>query len=109
MIDNKQDCLDHLAYRLSRSSEWRTKQSERFSDDPRNKRAAARLKDLAANCRIIPDSKWLKLAPYFDPTNNRWLDAVSNTSGDVGFRKTPADFDGYLDNLISNLSRPTRH
>jgi len=108
MID-KQECIGHLASRISRSAKWRTIQSERFGDDARNARAAAKLNELAANCRAIPDSKWTKIAPYFDPSGNRWLDAVSNTSRDVGFRKTPADFDGYLDNLISNLSKPTRH
>ena len=109
MIDNKQDCIDHLAYRLSRSAEWRGTQAERFNDDARNARAAQKLKELSANCRAIPDSKWVVIAPYFDPSGNRWLDAVSNTSRDVCFRNNPKDFDGYLDNLISALTKPTRH
>lgn len=109
MIDIKQECLDHLAYRLSRSSEWRGSQADRFPNDRRNINAAAKLQELAANARTIPDSKWNALAPYFDPNNTRWLDAVSTTSRDVGFRNTPSDFDGYLDKLISNLSKPTRH
>lgn len=109
MIDNKQDCLDHLAYRLSRSAEWRGTQADRFPNDKRNASAGAKLKKLAENACTIPDTKWNALAPFFDQNGTRWLDAVSTTSRDVGFRKTPADFDGYLDNLISNLSKPTRH
>ncbi len=109
MIDDKQECLDHLAYRLSRSSEWRGTQADRFPDDKRNLNAAAKLKALAVNARTIPDTKWKTLAPFFDPNNTGWLDAVSTTSRDVGFRNTPSDFDGYLDKLIYNLSKPTRH
>jgi hypothetical protein len=108
MIDQKQEFIEHLAYRLPRAAAWRQSQAEKFPNDKRNLRAAERLRALATDMNV-PDAIWANIRTHFDPCSPRWLDAISTTSREVGFRTRPNDFSEYLETLISNLSKPTRY
>jgi len=52
---------------------------------------------------VIPDNVWEKLAPLV--SDLACLAAISETNRDVAFRKHPADFSAWLENLHSNLPR----
>jgi hypothetical protein len=53
----------------------------------------------------IPDLIWTAIAPYYNECDSRWLAAVSDTNRDIGFKRHPRDFSGYLENLVENLTR----
>jgi hypothetical protein len=51
---------------------------------------------------VIPDDVWEKIKPLVsDPI---CLAAISETNRDVGFRKHPADFADWLEDLHANLA-----
>jgi hypothetical protein len=101
-FNNKSDFTTTLSDQFRMSANWRKAQAKRYAYDARNAEAAQRLLALKSEINI-PDSVWLQLEPLVsDPA---CLAVVSETNRDVGFRKHPADFAAWLENLHSNLSR----
>jgi hypothetical protein len=55
-----QECLDFILQKISKSGDWRTAQALRFPGDKRNRRAAERLKELAASA-TEPNDVWQEI------------------------------------------------
>lgn len=103
-MNTKQDCLDFLSLNLSKTSNWRRIQAQRFPDDTRNERAAPRLSALATQATDISDDAWNQISPHFDPKDRGWCEAVSFASRGVGFRVTARTFDEYVQTVIDALA-----
>jgi hypothetical protein len=101
-MTTKDDCLAYLSHRAERGAEWREQLALKYPDK-RNLKAAERLRAIAATLDISAEL-WPAIAPHYDEADPRWLDAVSTTNRDVVFRQRPKDSEGYLRNLISNLT-----
>jgi hypothetical protein len=104
MLSNKEDCAHYFATRFRANSVWRKGQFVKFPCDIRNALAAEQLLELKSGI-AISDAMWETLSSYYNEADPHWLAAVSQTNGDVGFRKHPKDFAGWVDNLLSNLAR----
>jgi hypothetical protein len=101
MFHNKPNFTVTLADQFRTSSNWRKAQAKRFTHDARNAEAAQRLLELALEI-VIPADVWQQLAPLIaDPG---CLSAISETNRDVAFRRHPANFSAWLENLLSNLT-----
>ena len=101
-MTSRDDCLAYLSHRAERAADWREQLALKYPD-PKNLKAAARLRAIAAGLDI-PAETWPEIQPYYDESDPRWLDAVSITNRDIVFRQRPKDSEGYLRNLISNLT-----
>ncbi len=102
MFNNKNIFASTLADQFRTSSNWRKAKAKRYTHDTRNAEASQRLLELESQI-FIPDNVWERLAPLVsDPA---CLAAISETNRDVGFRKHPAEFSAWLENLHSNLTR----
>ena len=102
MFHNKSIFAAALSDQFRTSANWRKGQTKRFKHDARNAEAALRLLELKSMI-VIPDDAWEALEPLVaDPSI---LAAISETNRDVGFRKHPADFAAWLENLRSNMAR----
>src|SRR5712664_4924004 len=102
MFNNKNIFASTLSDQFRTSSNWRKAQAKRFTHDARNAEAAKRLLELESQI-VIPENVRQQLAPLVaDPA---YLAAISETNRDVAFRKHPADFSAWLENLHSNLTR----
>lgn len=104
MPSTKEDCAHYFATRFCIKATWRKGQYVKFPCDSRNALAAEQLLDLKSGIKIS-DAVWEQLSSYYNETDARRFDAVSQTNGDVGFRKHPKDFSDWVDNLLSNLAR----
>jgi len=102
MFNNKNIFASTLADQFHTSSNWRKAKAKRYTHDTRNAEASQRLLELESQL-FIPDNVWERLAPLVsDPA---CLAAISETNRDAGFRKHPAEFSAWLENLHSNLTR----
>jgi hypothetical protein len=102
MFNNKSHFTATLSDQFRTSSNWRKAQAKRFTHDARNAEAAQRLLELASEI-IFPDDVWQQLVPLVsDPA---CLSAISETNRAVAFRKHPADFAAWLENLLANMAR----
>jgi hypothetical protein len=101
MFNNKTVFAGTLSDQFRTSSNWRKAQAKRFTHDTRNAKAAQRLLELQSQI-VIPDNVWETLEQLV--SDSACLAAISETNRDVGFRKHPADFAAWLENLHSNLT-----
>jgi hypothetical protein len=99
----RQECVDLIAYKLLKSSDWRTVQAVRFPGDERNVRAAERLAELAATATELPDEVWEGLKPYYHWSNEKFGEVISATNRNVVFRNNTPDFFTYTHNLLVNV------
>lgn len=99
-MTNKPTFLDHTRYALGKGDNWRRQQAIRYPDDLRNAVAAQRLFDLASQADDISDSIWNRLAPFFNPKDGHYTDAVSRACRDVGFRTNPRDFEDFAQIIL---------
>ena len=100
-FNNKSEFAATLSDQFRTSSNWRKAQAKRYAHDTRNGEAAQRLLELESQI-VIPDNVWEKLAPLV--SDSACLAAISETNRDVGFRKHPANFSAWLENLHANLA-----
>jgi hypothetical protein len=100
--NNKDHFEDFVSKQILVTRDWRNKQSQRFPDDPRNQKAAARLLQLESEI-VVSDETWERLQPLLQ--DSTILKAISETNRDVAFRTYPTDFPAWLDCLHSNLIR----
>jgi hypothetical protein len=101
MFNNKTVFAGTLSDQFRTSSNWRKAQAKRFTHDTRNAKAAQRLLELESQI-VIPDNVWETLEQLV--SDSACLAAISETNRDVGFRKHPADFAAWLENLHSHLT-----
>jgi hypothetical protein len=92
MFHNKTNFGAALSEQFRTSALWRKAQAKRFKYDARNAEASQRLLELESQI-VIPDDVWEKIKPL-----------VSDPNRDVGFRKHPADFADWLEDLHANLA-----
>jgi hypothetical protein len=57
MTNSKEDFSHYVSNRFISSSAWRQVKHKNFPDDPRNSRAAQRLRELESQIKI-PDNVW---------------------------------------------------
>jgi len=102
-MTKRHECLDFIAQKISKSGDWRTAQSLRFPGDERNRRAAERLKELAATATELPDDVWEELKEHYHWSNEKFGEVVSLTNRNVVFRNNTPDFPTYTRNLLVNV------
>lgn len=99
----KLNCTGAISRSIDRTSDWRSGLANRYPNDPRNHQAATSLKRMARPGSEITDRQWDRLRPFYDPLRQRWLDALTRTSREVGFRTHPLSFHEYVEGLIGVL------
>jgi hypothetical protein len=101
--DQRQECVDLIAHKLSKTAEWRLVQAKRFPGDARNARAAERLAELATAANGLPDDVWEGLKPHYHWSNEKFGEVISATNRNVVFRYSTPDFPTYTRNLLVNV------
>src|SRR3979490_3218259 len=106
MISNsKQNRIDDLSASITRSANWRRALQTKFND-PRNKRAAVRLDQLAGETNDLSDEAWSELKPFYNWASGKWSDAVSQVSRQVEFRAVNS-LPAFVSALVGILSQQT--
>jgi hypothetical protein len=85
--ENKINCIDSLIFEFNRTGGWRDKMAIRHPSDPRNLRAAQRLKQLAIQAGQLDDEDWKLLQPFYGWASEPFREAVSTAARGVGFQK----------------------
>ena len=78
--NNKQNCSDSIFRSLVRTSDWRKNLQTRFPTDPRNGRAAEKLRQFADETDGLTDEAWAELKPFYSWSSEHWSNAVSEAS-----------------------------
>ncbi|MDB5553816.1 MAG: phage integrase [Rhizobium sp.] len=99
----RQDCLDLISHKLSRTSEWRLALAGKYPGDDRNGRAALKLADFAAEATCLPDDIWADLEPHYNWASENFADTVSMTNRNVIFRKRTPELASYWHALASDI------
>ena len=102
LFHNKDEFSSTLSDQFRISAKWRTAQAKRYSYDARNATAGQRLLELKSEINI-PDHIWEQIQPLV--SESTCLSVISETMRDVAFRKHPANFTAWLENLHANLVR----
>ena len=80
MIENeKVDCIDALAFGLTRTRAWREKMASRYPADKRNALAVQSLTRSVTNA-ALSDSDWLRLKPNSGWASESWRQSVCDTA-----------------------------
>src|ERR1700704_6147799 len=87
--NHKQNCSDSIFRSLVRTSDWRKNLQTRFPTDPRNGRAAEKLRQFADETDGLTDEAWAELKPFYSWSSEHWSNAVSEASRRVEFRLVP--------------------
>ena len=98
---NRNDFTKTLSQQFRMSAKWRKSNAKRYNDD-RNLEAAKRLLELESQI-VIQDEVWEHLKPLVSGPPS--LAAISQTNREVGFKRHPADFTAWLENLHAELTR----
>jgi hypothetical protein len=102
MLFSKNEFVDTLSDQFRTTAKWRKTNAKRFGHDDRNADAARRLLELKSQI-FITDEVWERFRPIVSgPT---CLEDISATNREVGFKRHPADFSAWLENLHANLIR----
>jgi hypothetical protein len=104
MINSKQNCIDSLSASLTRTANWRRALQAKYSNDPRNGRAAQTLDNLAGETNDLTDEAWSELKPFYSSSSGKWSDAVSQASRRVEFQRNVRTFPAFVNNLVGILS-----
>jgi len=108
IIENeKDDCVQSIAFGLTRTALWRDKIFERYGDQ-RNVWASKALRKLAGDTPALSEESWAQLQPHYDWGSERWREAISQTARQVGFNHKSKSFPFFVKNLVGVLlSQPT--
>lgn len=91
---------DQISHDAHESGAWRNAKASQFPDDPRNKKAAARLLELAGTT----DADSTLLVRILDhPHYSKIRKATSAACRDVGFRFAPRTLDDLYARILENL------
>jgi hypothetical protein len=82
--ENKDDCIQSIAFGLNRTALWRDKIFDRYGDQ-RNVWASKALKKLAGDTPGLSEESWAQLQPHYDWGSERWREAISQAARQVGF------------------------
>jgi hypothetical protein len=100
IIDPRQECVDFIARSIRKTADWRLSTTKRFPGDDRNLKASDRLNFIADEATEISDRIWEGLKPHFHWSDERFAEAVSQTSRNVVFRHDIKNFDAYTRSLL---------
>jgi hypothetical protein len=104
MIENlKSDCIQQMAFGISRTSAWREKMGKLYPSDPRNLAASVSLAALAKQTGDLSEKDWLQIKPHFGWASESWREAISQVSRRVNFSHKIRDFESFVDCLIGVL------
>jgi len=99
----KSDAIESLFTALTKTSLWRRKLVDQYTD-PRNARAAEQLAKLADDASSLSDNYWEVLKPYFNSSPTRWRECLSQAARQIGFLHKKTSFPFFVRNLIGLLS-----
>jgi hypothetical protein len=99
----KSDCIESLFAALIKTSLWRRKLVDQYTD-PRNARAAEQLAKLADEAANLSDPYWQLLSPHFNSSPTRWRECLSQAARQIGFLHKKTSFPFFVRNLIGLLS-----
>jgi hypothetical protein len=100
IIDTRQECVGFIARSLRKTANWRLSTAKRYPGDDRNIKSAERLSEIAEQATEISDYIWEGLKPHFHWSDERFAEAVSQTSRNVVFRHDIKNFDAYTRSLL---------
>jgi hypothetical protein len=103
-MNNKQNASDSISRSLARTAEWRKTLQSRFPTDPRNGRAAEKLRQFAGEAEGLTDDEWAELKPFYSWTSERWSNAVSEASRRVEFQRNIRSFPAFVEDLTHILT-----
>jgi hypothetical protein len=108
MISNdKQDCIESIVRGLERTSAWRKAISANFND-PRNKRAAATLDQLAIDAAGMTDDQWASLKDQYSWTSLAWRNSLTQVTRQIGFFNRHRDFKSFVAALVHEFTFANR-
>jgi hypothetical protein len=99
----KSDCIESLFAALIKTSLWRRKLVDQYTD-PRNARAAVQLAKLADDASTLSDAYWEALKPHFNSRPTQWRECLSQAARQIGFLHKKTSFSFFVRNLIGLLS-----
>jgi hypothetical protein len=108
MIKDQEDehCFDSITFGINRAANWRDKTDERYPGDPRNARAARRLRELATDADRLSEKEWQELQPHFSRlTLPKWREAIAQTARQIGFYRDAKTFSQFVKLLLAGLSQ----
>ena len=101
-LRDQYDCGMSLSTQLFKYRMWRERLREQYTD-PRIPIAAEMLTTLGNEVKILSESQWESLKPYFLDGPVEWRAAVSATNRMVGFKSRIKNVPTYIDALLENL------
>jgi hypothetical protein len=99
----KSDCTESLFAALIKTSLWRRKLVDQYTD-PRNARAAEQLAKLADDVSSLSNEYWEVLKPHFNSSPTRWRECLSQAARQIGFLHKKTSFPFFVRNLIGLLT-----
>ena len=102
--NNKQNASDSISRSLARTADWRKNLQSRFPTDPRNGRAAEKLKQFAGEADGLTDEAWAALKPFYSWSSEHWSNAVSEASRRVEFQRNIRSFPAFVEDLTQILT-----
>jgi hypothetical protein len=105
-LNDKTDCVESIVRVLERTSAWRKSLSAKFND-PRNKRAAETLDQLAIDAAGMTDDEWARLKDHYAWTSLAWLNGLTEATRQIGFHNRRRDFESFVAALIHEISLPS--
>ncbi len=99
----KSDCIESLFTALTKTSRWRRKLVDQYTD-PRNARAAEKLAKLADEAPNLSNACWEVLKPHFNSNPARWRACLSQAARQIGFVHNTTSFPFFVRVLIGLLS-----
>jgi hypothetical protein len=102
-LNDRNDCVESIVRALERTSTWRKSLSDKF-DDPRNKRAALTLDQLAIDAAGMTDAEWARLKDHYAWTSLAWRNGLTEATRQIGFHNRRRDFESFIAALVNEVS-----
>jgi cyclopropane fatty-acyl-phospholipid synthase-like methyltransferase len=102
-LNHKTDCIESIVRTLERTSAWRKSISANFND-PRNKRAAETLDQLAIEAAGMSDAQWEQLKDHYAWTSLAWRNGLNHATRQIGFHNRQRDFESFVTALAHEVS-----
>jgi cyclopropane fatty-acyl-phospholipid synthase-like methyltransferase len=102
-LNHKTDCIESIVRTLERTAAWRKSISANFND-PRNKRAAETLDQLAIGAAGMSDAQWEQLKNHYAWTSLAWRNGLNQATRQIGFHNRQRDFESFVTALAHEVS-----
>jgi cyclopropane fatty-acyl-phospholipid synthase-like methyltransferase len=102
-LNHKTDCIESIVRTLERTRAWRESISVNFND-PRNKRAAETLDQLAIAAAGMNDVQWALLKDHYAWTSLAWRNGLNHATRQIGFHNRQRDFESFVTALAHEVS-----